>query len=55
MGRFSNSLFEESISALFNEDYELAEKVIREKESKIELLEDDISRRASEEGLVQMR
>jgi phosphate uptake regulator len=49
MSTFSNSLFEESISALFNEDYELAEKVIREKESKIELLEDDVSRRALRE------
>jgi phosphate uptake regulator len=49
MSTFSNTLFEESISALFREDYDLAEKVIAEKESKIESLEDEVSLSALKE------
>jgi phosphate uptake regulator len=49
MSAFSNSLFEESVSALLGEDYEAAEKVIQEKESKIESLEDDVSQCALRE------
>jgi phosphate uptake regulator len=49
MGTLSSSLFEESISALFKEDYNLAEKVIRKKE-KIESLEDEVIKCILEKG-----
>jgi phosphate uptake regulator len=49
MGTLSSSLFEESISALFKEDYNLAEKVIQKKEN-IESLEDEVIKCILEKG-----
>lgn len=58
MSALSSSLFEESISALFKEDYDLAEKVIQKKEN-IESLEDKaikcILKRGFREDVVNLR
>lgn len=58
MSTFSSSLFEESISALFKEDYDLAEEVIRKKEN-IESLENEaiqcILERGFREDVINLR